>query len=167
MAIQLLVAAGARAIATGTRPEKHGLLRDLGAERVVSTRDAGWPEAVGPVERVFDLVGAATFGASVELLVPGGRLVFVGGTSGGALAFSGWALMRPVTLTGWSSERLTQPELQRAVDAVAAAHAAGTLRVAELRRFPLRDAAAAHAELESGRGAGRVVLIPAAGPSTS
>jgi NADPH2:quinone reductase len=160
MAVQLAIAAGARVVATGTRRDKLALVESLGAEKVVCTKDADWPAQVGRVDRVFDLVGAATFGPTVELMAPGGRLCFVGGTSGGELAFSGWALMRPVTLTGWSSETLDQPTLQAAIDAIAAAHAAGRLRVAELCSMGLAEAAAAHALLEAGRVAGRIVLVP-------
>jgi NADPH2:quinone reductase len=98
----------------------------------------------------------------VSLLRAHGRLVFVGGTSGGELSLSGWDLMRPTTLTGWSSESLTRDGLQRAVDAVAAEATAGRLRVAELHAFALRDAAAAHAAMEAGALAGRIVLDPVA-----
>ena len=44
------------------------------------------------------------------------------------------------------------------MDAIAQAVADGALHVAELHRFPLRDADRAHAEMESGRLGGRIVL---------
>lgn len=157
-AVQLLAAAGCHVVATGTRPDKLERVRALGAAELVVTR-AGWSAALAPVDRVFDLVGQATFAASVELLAPGGRLVFVGGTSGVELAFSGWALMRPVTLTGWSSETLARARLARAIEAIAAAASAGALRAAEVTRVPLAEAARAHALLESGAVAGRIVLV--------
>jgi NADPH2:quinone reductase len=97
----------------------------------------------------------------VERLAPGGRLVFAGGTSGGELAFSGWALMRPLTLTGYSSESLDAPELARAMAGVADLVAGGRLRVAAVHRYPLKAAARAHADLEAGL-SGRVVLDPRA-----
>jgi NADPH2:quinone reductase len=162
MALQLLRARGVETVATGTRREKFPLIESCGASRVVSTKDAKWRENVGEIDRVFDLVGQATFAASVASMRAGGRLVFVGGTSGGELSFSGWDLMRPTTLTGWSSEGLSRSELQRAVDAIALEASAGRLRVAELHAFPLRDAASAHAALESGMLAGRIVLDPRA-----
>jgi NADPH2:quinone reductase len=158
IAIQLLRNAGAHVIATGTRAEKFDLMRRAGASEVISTRDRAWARSLGTVDRVFDLVGAATFAESVQALAPGGRLVFVGGTSGGDVAFSAWALMRPVTLTGYSSESLDRAGLQAAMNAIAEAVARGALRVIELHRFALHDAARAHAEMESGRLGGRVVL---------
>src|SRR5262245_15838163 len=75
-AIQLLRAAGVRVVGTSTRREKLALIEEVGAELAISTRDPGWPGTVGPVDGVFELVGAATFAASIDLLRPGGRLVF-------------------------------------------------------------------------------------------
>jgi NADPH:quinone reductase len=160
LAVQLAKARGCDVIATGTRPEKFDIVRACGAAAVVSTKDAGWTSTVGAVDRVFDLVGRATFAETVSLLAPEGRLVFVGGTSGGELALSGWDLMKPVTLTGYSSETLDAVELQRALRAIADAVDAGDLRVAQLTSFPLREAAAAHRTIEAGTVAGRVVLDP-------
>lgn len=157
-AVQLLVDAGCHVIASGTRPGKLERVRALGAAELAVTSESGWAARVAPVDRVFDLVGRAAFAASVDLLAAGGRLVFAGGTSGGDLAFSGWALMRPVTLTGYSSETLDRAGLAAAMDDIAAACARGALRVAELTQLPLGEAARAHALLESGQLTGRLVL---------
>ena len=158
MALQMLAAGDAYPIATGTRPDKFDFVRDAGARQVVDTRDPRWSEEVGAVDAVIDLVGAATFAASVSLLRPGGRLCFVGGTSGGELAFSGWDLMKPVTLTGYSSETLGKGELERAMEAIRDLVARGALRLSRVTEFPLREAAAAHRAMEAGGVAGRVVL---------
>ena len=161
MVIQLLAAAGCIVIASGRRADRLERLRSLGAgEVVVTAGDPGWADRLAPVDRVFDLVGRATFAAAVDLLAPHGRLVFVGGTSGGELELSGWALMRPVVLTGYSSETLDRDQLGETMQHIAAAAAAGTLRVPALERVPLAEAAAAHRMLEAGENAGRVVLVP-------
>jgi len=157
-AVQLLAAAGCHVIASGTRPGKLERARALGAAELAITTEASWAAELAPVDRVFDLVGRATFAASVDLLAPGGRLVFVGGTSGGDLSLSGWALMRPVTLTGYSSETLDRAQLAGAIAEIAGAVARGALGVAELTRVPLAEAARAHALLESGQLTGRLVL---------
>jgi NADPH2:quinone reductase len=158
MAIQMLAASGADVVATGTRPAKFDFMRAAGASRVVSTRDDDWWRAVAPVDRVFDLVGKSVFAASVGALAAGGRLVFVGGTSGGELTLSGWDLMKPVVITGYSSETLTRDELERAVKWIALRHAAGELRCLEVTQFPLAKAADAHRAMEAGEVAGRVML---------
>jgi NADPH2:quinone reductase len=158
LAVQMLAAANNTVVATGTRPAKFDFVRAAGAEDVVDTRDPAWPERVGRVDRVFDLVGRATFAASVGLLEPGGRLVFVGGTSGGELALSGWDLMKPVTITGYSTETLTREELALAVEAIAFMHQRGALRPTRVTEFPLAEAAAAHRAMEAGDLEGRVLL---------
>jgi NADPH2:quinone reductase len=160
MAIQMIRALGAVPIATGTSPAKFDFIRRCGAELVLDTRSGVWSTGLDPVHRVFDLVGKATFAESVGLLAPGGRLVFVGGTSGGELSLSGWDLMRPVTLTGYSSENLTGEALAGSLQSIARLHAGGRLQVHEVLRVPLREAARAHRQMESGRVAGRVVLAP-------
>src|SRR5205814_10681421 len=77
MAIQLLTARGAEVIASGTRPEKFPFMMLAGARQAVSTADPDWSKQLGSLDGVFDLVGKATFAASVHALAPGGRLVFV------------------------------------------------------------------------------------------
>ncbi len=160
MAIQMLVASFCNVIATGTRPSKFDFMRSCGAHAVVDTTQPGWAERVGPVERVLDLVGTATFAASVPLVVPGGKVVFAGGTSGGELSLSGWDLMKPVTVTGYSSETLTPEELETAMGAIAWMDHQGSLRLASVKEVPLADAAEAHRALEAGEIEGRVLLRP-------
>ncbi len=161
MAIQLLAAAGCRVIASGRSAGKLERLRALGAAELVATGDdPRWHDRLEPVDGVFDLIGRATFAAAVDKLAPQGRLVFVGATSGGELELSGWALMRPVVLTGYSSETLDRAQLAEAMQHIAAAAAAGTLRVPALDRVPLVEAARAHRMLEAGENAGRMLLVP-------
>jgi len=158
MAIQMVRALGGVAIATSTSPAKFELLRRCGAGQVVDTRGSAWPKQVDPVHHVVDLVGKATFKESVSLLRPGGKLVFVGGTTGGEVSFSAWDLMGPVTLTGYSSETLTRDALSDSIRQIASLAAQGKLAVHQVLRVPLREAARAHREMESGQVAGRVVL---------
>ena len=160
VAIQLLAARGCHVIATGTRAGRLAGLEALGAAELVATREGDWRAGLDPVHGAIDLVGQETFADTVDLLAPGGRLVFVGGTSGGELAFSGWALMRPVALTGYSTETLDRAQLTAAMIELADLWQRGALRVPELHRHPLADAAAAHRALESGESSGRHVLVP-------
>jgi NADPH:quinone reductase len=160
MAIQIFAAGWDHVIATGTRPAKFGFMRACGAREVIDTSLPGWSSGLDPLDCVFDLVGRATFAESIAALAPGGKLVFVGGTSGGDLSFSGWDLMKPVTITGYSSETLTAADLARAMNAVAAMHALGALSSRGVHEFALRDAAVAHRAMESGEIEGRVLLRP-------
>jgi NADPH:quinone reductase-like Zn-dependent oxidoreductase len=65
---------------------------DLGADDGVNYTQADWPEQVrrlsqGGVEVVLDSVGAATLNQGLDLLMPGGRVVTFGFTSGANLNF--------------------------------------------------------------------------------
>src|SRR3954468_6798987 len=158
MAIQMARALGGAVIATGTSPAKFELMRRCGARQVVDTRGTGWSKELDPVHHVLDLGGKATFQESVSLLRPGGKLVFAGGVTGGEVSFSAWDLMGPVTLTGYSSETLTRDALSESIQHIAALAARGALAAHQVLRVPLREAARAHREMESGQVAGRVVL---------
>jgi NADPH:quinone reductase len=160
MALQVIAALGAIGIGSGTSPAKFDFIRASGAKEVVDTRDASWSERLPAVDRVLELVGAATFSGSVRALARGGRLVFAGGTSGGDLAFSGWDLMRDTTLTGYSSEALDRSALEGAMERIAKLASSGQLEAREVRSFPLARAADAHAAIESARLQGRVILEP-------
>ena len=157
MAVQLVRARGAVAIGTGRRQQTFDAIRAAGADAVVSTREA-WAKQLEPVDRVLDLVGQATFADAIDRLRPGGRYVFVGGTSGGELPLSGWSLMRPITLTGYSSETLVADQLASAMGELGRLVSANAITVPTAARYPLRDAARAHAELEAGQLTGRVLL---------
>lgn len=160
VAMQHLADLGCEVVATTRSPAKAELLRELGAAEVRITARDDWAQGLDHVQRVFDLVGRDTFTAAVSLLDGGGRLVFVGGTSGGNVCFSAWELMRPVTLTGYSSEHLSHADLAAAMDAVAEAVRREILRPPPVHELPLAEAARAHALLEASRDIGRVVLIP-------
>lgn len=79
---------GARVIATAS-PEKHELVRQLGAEMVFDTASPGLAEeirkAVGLVDIVLESVGQTTFEASLEVTKPyTGSVVVFGAASGDA-----------------------------------------------------------------------------------
>lgn len=158
MALQMIAARRARPVATTRGQAKADHLRECGAAEVLDTTNPSWTALARGCDRVLDLVGRATFAECVSVLSPQGRLVFAGGTSGGELAFSGWDLMKPVTLTGYSSENLDRDALIAAIAAIAGLHRHKLLRCVQVHEFPLRDAARAHAALESGTLAGRIVL---------
>ena len=93
----------------------------------------------------------------METLAPGGRLILFGYASGETTPLTAGDLFRfGITATAAIGRRLTiTRELEtRALAAVAD----GTLTPA-ITRFPLADAAGAHAALESRRTTGKVVLV--------
>jgi len=167
-AIQLAKRAGATVLATASSDERLERLRPFGLDHGINYRDDGWVAAVRSassgrgVDLVVDSVGGAVLAGSLQCLAYRGRCITVGqaGRDPQPLDISVLA-MGNQSLTGVFLGAEIATERARAM---IAGHiqdvAAGRLRVVVDRTFPLADAAAAHAYLESRQAVGRVVLIP-------
>lgn len=165
---QVLVARGVRVITTTSDDEKAALSRAAGAWRAIGyegfrdavrtlTDDAGVPV-------VYDGVGRATFDDSLGSLAVRGKLVLFGAASGPVPSFN---VQR---LNAGGSLSITRPSLGHFLRTPAersgryrelfAMLEAGTLDVRIGARYPLAEAGAAHAALESRRTTGKVLLEP-------
>lgn len=116
------------------------------------------------VDVVYDPIGKISFEASLDSLRPRGLMVSFGASSGAPAA------VEIATLNSKGSLFLTRPSIvahtasaaeyqQRAQDVLAAV-LAGIFKPRIWGRYPLADAAVAHADLESGRSSGAIVLVP-------
>ena len=166
-AIQLARQAGATVIATVSGDERAAGLTALGLTHAVDHRTTDVRERVREltagrgVDLVLDPVGS-TLQASLDVLRPEGRLVFVGNAARESLQLDLWpALQANQTLMGvFMGTQLEKPEVHAAVDRLLARAAAGALKVPVARTFPLSEAAAAHAYAEEHSILGRIVLLP-------
>ncbi len=95
---RLVMSRGARAALNRTRPEFHGVFTavpiepDARAQWIAAGRafsDCAASSARAPVDVVVSSVGRDLFPRMIDLLGPGGRLVFYGATSGYTLTFLG------------------------------------------------------------------------------
>ena len=140
-----------------------GKARTLGAlgagEVVVAPATGGRPD-LPKVTGVLDTVGGPLFAALVDALSPGGKLCFLGGTAGDAVAFSAWSLMDGIVLGGWSSESLDGAALRSAIGRLTSLMRRGTLEPPPVTRFPLAAVAEAHRAMERSEHVGRVLLTP-------
>src|SRR5207253_9777848 len=144
-----------------SRPEQEAAVRSRGAATVVISpkeRPSGLEAA--SFDGVIDAVGGQQFSACVEALRPGGVLSLVGAVAGGDVRFDAWQLIRPVTLTGYSSENLDGGALRNAIAVLADCLLAGIIRSPQSTVLPLAEAARAHELLESHTVTGRVLLWP-------
>jgi NADPH:quinone reductase-like Zn-dependent oxidoreductase len=166
-AIQMAKAAGAQVIATARGADKAAHARSLGADLVVDTTHEDFgaaAQAFGGVDVALDMVGAPNFAATLAALKPGGRIVYIAALGGDALTVSVGALMRKRALITGSTLRPRSAD-EKARLAAAIEHTVwpwieqGKLRAIVDRTFPLAQAAAAHAWLESGAHFGKVVLL--------
>lgn len=158
-------AGGAEVIAVLPRAGKDDYVRSLGASAVVHLDEQSLLAALGArsVDGVLETTGARTFADSTAVLRRGGHLCLVGALTGEELMLSAWDLIQELELTGWSSENLTGELLREHVAEIVEHVREGLLRAPAIERFPMQDAAAAHAAMERGELAGRALLVaPAA-----
>jgi NADPH2:quinone reductase len=152
-AVQVAKVCGARVIASASAGH-HDLLRKLGADVCVDYRtqdpaEVALRETGAGVDAVFDTVGGDTIARSIPATRPGGRLATILGPTGDLTGF----YPRNHTLHGVfltrEAERLRV--LARLIDR-------GQVRPIVAEVLPLEQVARAHERLDSGHGAGKVVL---------
>jgi len=169
-AIQLAKRAGARVLATASRDEKLERLRELGLDEGINYSTTDFVEEVRRLtdgrgaDVVVDSVGGSTLQGSIRCLAYRGRCVTVGDAGRQGTEQMDISTLRPnnQSLTGYFLG--AELFLSGRPHAMIARHlddiAAGALRVVIDRRFPLADAADAHAYIESRQAFGRVLLVP-------
>lgn len=184
--VQLSRRAGCEVIAVVGRTNKVVTARAIGAHHVIDkSTQALWTEAERLAPNGFDLVldanGVSTLRQSYEHTRRAGKLVVYGFTSmmprkGGkpnwpklAVDFVRTPRFSPLRMTNESRSVLAfnlsylfdrVELLQEAMGLLAAWLADGTLRPTPVTTYPLADVARAHADIESGRTVGKLVLIP-------
>lgn len=172
-AVQLARAAGAGAVyGTARSADKIERARDFGLEEgaVVAGDPRAFAEAVrewtngAGVNVILDLVGASYLDANLDALAARGRLMLVG-TLGGATAAFDYrkAMGKRLTVKGTVLRSRSLEEKARAVRLFAAevVPLLARRRVSPVldSTFPLAEAAAAYARLESNETFGKVVLL--------
>ncbi|HEY2057146.1 MAG TPA: zinc-binding dehydrogenase [Amycolatopsis sp.] len=155
--VQLAKAAGAEVVAAAGGAEKIARARELGADFAVDYTEPGWPEKTGEVDVVFDGVGGEIGTTAFSLLRPGGRMARYGLASGTWAEVSEEdARARGVTLVGSIGDAAA---LRGFTESALAAAAAGDLTPVIGQRFPLADAAEAHAAIEARATFGKTLLV--------
>jgi NADPH:quinone reductase len=155
-AVAIASALGAHVTGVVSRPTTINYVRSLGAEHVLCET---MPSAAS-FDGVLDTVAGPLFSSCVNALKANGSYSMVGAVAGAEVTFDAWDLIKPVRLTGYSSENLTGEQLQQAIDVLTALMKKGQLKVPLREMFKLDNADEAHAHLEAGGNRGRVLLIP-------
>ncbi|WP_151720548.1 NAD(P)H-quinone oxidoreductase [Gemmobacter serpentinus] len=165
-AIQMARAIGARVFATAGSPEKCAACEALGAEKAVNYHDEDFVKvmkAEGGAHVILDMVGGDYIQRNVKALADEGRLVQIAFLQGSKAELNfAEVMMRRLTLTG--STLRPQSDLAKARYARHLAKHVwpmverGTLRPVIDSEFPLIEAAAAHARMESNAHIGKIVL---------
>ena len=167
-AIQLAKQAGATVISTASRDDKLERLKELGLDHGINYASESFVERTreltGGADVVLDSIGGQNLVDSIGALAYRGTLVSVGvaGRAGSQLeARELWAqnnTLRGVFLGG--ALMAEYPRVHAMIADLIGRVADGGLRVEIDRTFPLAEAAAAHAYIESRQAFGRVVMTP-------
>jgi len=161
---------GAEVIGVVSTAEKAELAQGTSCDHVVMADDSDIPGKVrelaggSGVAAVYDSIGKDTFMQSLDCLRPHGVMVTFGNASGPVEPFA------PAELAKRHSLYVTRPILFDFIatrEDLAAAAAdlfevvgAGVVSVNVNQRYPLADAARAHADLEARKTTGSTVLLP-------
>mgnify|MGYP000462849880 CR=1 FL=1 len=168
-AIQVAHAIGARVAVTARTQQKLDRCRELGADILINYADDDFVEIIresGGADVILDIMGAKYLEQNVKALNTGGRLVIIGMQGGTKAELSIAALMtkrasvigttlrsRPVTGRNSKADvvattrKITWPLLE-----------SGEVAPIVDATFPLAEAEAAHARLDSGNAIGKVLL---------
>jgi NADPH2:quinone reductase len=160
-AVQFARWAGARVAATCSTPNTT-YLRDLGVERVIDYRTEVVAVAVSDwapdgVDYLMDTVGVSTLPDGLDLVRPGGTYVSIptlvddGDIPAAAAAAAARGVERVFSMM---SDTDCGPTLRMIGDLLVEGH----VKLPHLREFDLRDAAAAHREIQTGHTRGKIVL---------
>ena len=168
-AIQLVKAAGGRAIVTAGSEEKCARCRELGADVAVNYRSESFAERVREATRgrgvdvVLDSIGAPYLAANLDSLAVGGRLVLIG-LMGGAKVELNLAVLLAKRLSAIGSTLRARPIAEKAAIAAefsrrfGADLAAGRIRPIVDRVLPLESVAEAHRAVKASEHFGKIVL---------
>lgn len=161
---------GATVIGTVGSDEKVALAKKVGCKHVVVMSREKLSERVKAITKgkgvpvVYDGVGKDTFMESLDCLQPLGLLASFGNASGavppvniGILAQKGSLFLTRPTLVNYTSKR---EDLLTAARELFAVVKKGAVKITINQRYPLREAAQAHRDLEARKTTGSTVLLP-------
>ena len=161
---------GATVIGTVGSDDKVEAARKAGCKEIIVTSKENLVDRVKAITKgagvpvVYDGVGKATFLASLDCLRPLGLMVSYGNASGpvdplniGLLSQKGSLFLTRPTLFTYTAKR---EDLLKAAGELFALVKKKVVKIAINQTYPLREAAAAHRDLEARKTTGSTVLLP-------
>lgn len=169
-AVQMAKQAGATVIATASSDERLARIATFGADQGINYTTTDFVTAVRDLtagrgaDVIVESVGGDVLQRSLDALAYRGRCVSVGDAGRGAPMKIDVSGLRPSnqSLIGYflGAELFAGDRAYKLIARLIDQVARGELKVEIDSRYPLAEAAAAHAHIESRRAFGRVVLIP-------
>jgi len=164
-AIQIARALGARVFATAGSAEKCAACTALGAT-AINYREADFVDALraeGGADLILDMVGGSYIARNIKALADDGRMLFIAFLEGPKAEINfAQVMLRRLTITGATlrpQSDAAKAEIARQLrERVWPMIAAGKLRPIIDSTYPLAEAAAAHARMETSAHIGKIVL---------
>lgn len=162
---------GAIVIGTVGSDSKVAAAQAAGCDHIIVTARENTVQRVRDITQgqgvavVYDGIGQATFADSLECLRPRGLMVSYGNASGPVANFALAALAPKslyLTRPGLASYTAARAELLHNAGELFDVVARGAVKLAINARYPLREAAQAHRDLEARRTQGSTLLLPLA-----
>ncbi len=167
---QMAARIGARVITTVSTPEKAELSREAGASETILYTEQDFVAEVKRltggkgVDVVYDSVGKTTFDGSLNCLRPRGLMALFGGSSGAVPPFDLIQLSSKgslfVTRPSLWHYLTTREELEWRASEVLGWVANGNLKLRMEHVYALDEVARAHADMESRKTTGKILLEP-------
>jgi NADPH:quinone reductase-like Zn-dependent oxidoreductase len=164
-AVQWAKSAGARVIATASKPEDERICRDLGADAVVNHREPGWGERVKaanggePVDRVVEVEFGANLPEVLQCIRVGGTIATYSSMQAPEPKLPFYRMMfMDLTVRMVLVYVMPEPAKQAAMADIAKHLAEGRLQHRIAARLPLEELARANELIEQGELRGCVVV---------
>ncbi len=161
---------GATVIGTVGSKEKAALAKAHGCHHTILYREENFVERVKEItagklcDVVYDGIGKDTYPASLDCLHRLGMFVSFGNASGSIEAISPALLQQKGSLFATRPTLIhyitTREELDEAANDLFSVVATGKVKIPVNQKYPLKDAAKAHRDLESRATTGSSILIP-------
>ncbi len=166
-AIQMARTYGAHVFATAGDADKCALCEKLGAERAINYREEDFEKvlrAAGGADVILDMVGGPYIQKNINLLKDFGRLVMIAFLQGPKADLNlNRVMMKRLTITGSTLRSRPVKEKGRIAREVEQ-HVWPWIEAGQVKpvidcTFPLSDAEGAHARMQSGAHAGKIMLM--------
>lgn len=168
--VQMAKKIGARVIATAGTKEKAQLVLDNGADDCIVYTEKDFELETRSltdgrgVDVVYDGVGKATFDKDLNVLRPRGYCVLFGAASGAVAPFDLIKLSQKgslyITRPTLAHYTATRDELEWRAGDVLKWVKGGEVNLRIHKKYPLREAAQAHRDLEGRKTTGKLLLVP-------
>ena len=160
---------GARVLTTAGSEEKLEVCRSLGADLAINYREQDFVDEVRQAtdgrgaDVILDNMGAKYLSRNVDALAMEGRLVIIGMQGGTKGELDIATLLRKRAAVVATTLRSRPVEEKAAICAAVVEHVwplvgSGDVKPVVHQRFPLAEAAAAHAAVEQGDNVGKILL---------